>query len=51
MNQQMPFDYSAWIWCNRDARPDEYGEFYSKFEYRGEDRVRAVISADSNYAI
>ena len=51
MNQQMPFDYSAWIWCNREAAADEYGEFYSKFEYRGEDRVRAVISADSNYAI
>ena len=51
MNTNMPFDFSTWIWCNREAAPDEYGEFYSKFEYRGEDRVRTVISADSNYAI
>ena len=51
MNMKVPFDYSAWIWCNREPKADEYGEFYSKFEYLGEERVKAVISADSNYAL
>ena len=40
---------SKWIWCNASPQADEYGEFYSSFEYSG-GRLRLAVSADSNYA-
>ena len=51
MKIRMPFDYSAWIWCNQRPRADEYGEFYTTFDYKGESAVTAFVSADSNYAV
>ncbi len=51
MKQKIPFEYSSWIWCRKSPRADEYGEFYSSFEYTGEHEVTAYISADSNYAV
>ncbi len=40
---------SKWIWCNTSPEADEYGEFYSSFEYDG-GKLCLAISADSNYA-
>lgn len=43
------FESSKWIWTNKSPAPDEYGEFYSEFEF--EDKTVVLnISADSNYA-
>lgn len=43
------FDNAKWIWCNGSPKADEYGEFYSEFDYNSGD-VILHISADSNYA-
>ena len=40
---------SKWIWCCDHPQPDEYGEFVSRFFYRGGSALLRV-SADSNYA-
>ena len=42
--------HAKWIWTADGAAPDEYGEFYSEFDYRG-GNARLSISADSNYAV
>lgn len=43
------FESSKWIWCGESPKADEYGEFYSEFDYRG-GKLLLRISADSNYA-
>ena len=45
------FKKADWIWCESEGHADEYGEFYSAFNYDGEDVVKLKISADSNYAV
>lgn len=40
---------APWIWCNRDPKQDEYGEFVDEFPYES-GVVTLQISADSNYA-
>lgn len=41
---------AKWIWCTREPQSDEYGEFYTDFDYYG-GTVSLAISADSNYAV
>ena len=41
---------AKWIWCLENAKPDEYAEFYTAFEYDGGE-CTINISADSNYAL
>ena len=43
------FDQAKWIWCNNAPGADEYGEFYTAFEWHGESATLS-ISADSDYA-
>ena len=43
------FENSKWIWSSPQAAPDEYGEFYTGFDFSGGNAV-LNISADSNYA-
>ena len=45
------FKKANWIWCESEGQADEYGEFYSSFNYDGEKNVKLKISADSNYAV
>lgn len=45
------FKKAEWIWCESEAKADEYGEFYSSFNYGGKENVILKISADSNYAV
>ncbi len=40
---------ASWIWCNENAKKDEYGEFVDAFTYEL-GKVVLQISADSNYA-
>lgn len=44
------FDNAKWIWTNTSPTEDEYGEFYSSFDYNG-GNLLLHISADSNYAV
>ncbi|MBQ8496089.1 MAG: hypothetical protein IJ489_01365 [Clostridia bacterium] len=44
------FENAKWIWCSESPRADEYGEFYSSFQYNGGE-ISVSISADSNYAL
>lgn len=44
------FTKGKWIWTNASPQPDEYGEFYTSFDYLG-DGAELLISADSNYAV
>ena len=41
---------SKWIWLDREAAADTYGEFYDRFLYEG-GKAELRISADSNYAV
>ena len=45
------FKKANWIWRESEGQADEYGEFYSSFNYDGEKNVKLKISADSNYAV
>ena len=47
---QSIFQNAQWIWHTEAPKPDEYGEFYTAFSYRG-GALRLHISADSNYAV
>ena len=47
---QSIFQNAQWIWHTEEPKPDEYGEFYTAFSYRG-GALRLHISADSNYAV
>ena len=47
---QSIFQNAKWIWHTEAPKPDEYGEFYTAFSYRG-GALRLHISADSNYAV
>ena len=46
----MNFQNAKWIWTNDQAKPNEYGEFFTTFTFAGE-KTDLVISADSNYAV
>ena len=48
--RNLTFKNAKWIWTGPKARPNEYGEFYSCFDFRGEE-ARLLIAADSNYAV
>ena len=41
---------SRWIWLDREATTDSYGEFYEAFDFAG-GSGELLISADSNYAV
>lgn len=43
-------EQAKWIWLDREAEKDTYGEFYSAFEYNGGEVILA-LSADSNYTL
>jgi hypothetical protein len=49
INGDNMFENAKWIWCNDAPQSDEYGEFYSEFDYRA-GKLVLRISADSNYA-
>ena len=34
------FKKANWIWCESEGQADEYGEFYSSFNYDGEKNVK-----------
>lgn len=44
------FKNAKWIWTNTAPSEDEYGEFYTSFDY-SEGSLLLNISADSNYAV
>lgn len=44
------FKNAKWIWHTETPSPDEYGEFYTTFDYHG-GALRLHVSADSNYAV
>ena len=46
---QYKLGQGKWIWTSKSAMPDEYGEFYTEFEYHT-GSAKLAISADSNYA-
>ena len=48
--QNLTFSNAKWIWTSREARPNEYGEFYTRFDFSG-DTTHLLIAADSNYAV
>ena len=50
MKQALTFQKAKWIWPNNSAKPNEYGEFYTDFEF-SEKETHLLISADSNYAV
>lgn len=50
MKQPLLFQNAKWIWTGNQAKPNEYGEFYSSFTFSGEE-THLLISADSNYAV
>ena len=50
MKQALTFQKAKWIWTNAAAKPNEYGEFYSDFEFSKQE-THLLISADSNYAV
>jgi len=43
------FKNAEWIWHSEENKANEYGEFYSEFEYSG-GSLTLKIAADSNYA-
>jgi len=43
-------DSSKWIWIEKEAQKDSYGDFVSEFSYTG-GTVTIKLSADSNYAL
>ena len=45
-----PFNNAKWIWYSKENIADDYGEFYSSFEY-SDGRAELTILADSNYAV
>ncbi len=45
----MGFSKAKWIWIDKEAENDEYGEFFDQFVFDGSKTV-LKISADSNYA-
>ena len=45
-----PFKNAKWIWANKEAKPDEYAEFYDEICLEGAG-AELFISADSNYAV
>ena len=49
MQKNIEFEKAKWIWTNENPQADEYGEFYSTFEYTT-GKACLSISADSNYA-
>ena len=44
------FKNARWIWCSARPQGDEYGEFYTSFNFGGEEMI-LNISVDSNYAV
>ena len=46
-----PFEKAKWIWCERDAKPDSYGEFYTKIFCNKKEKTVCYLSADSDYAL
>ena len=48
--KKMKFEKAKWIWVNKETAQDEYGEFYTEFNYNG-GKLDLLISADSNYAV
>ena len=44
------FTNAEWIWVNKPTASDEYGEFYTEFDYKG-GALELLISADSNYVV
>ena len=44
------FKNAKWIWTSREHGIDEYGDFYSEFEFTGK-KTELLISADTNYAV
>ncbi len=47
---KVTFDKAKWIWTGAQVGIDEYGDFYSEFEFSGK-KTELVISADTNYAV
>ncbi len=48
--RSLTFENAKWIWTGPCPKNDEYGEFYSDFDYTGGE-LSLLISADSNYAV
>ena len=46
------FKKAKWLWCEKNATPDSYGEFLVEFEHeKHKKNISMHISADSDYAI
>ena len=41
----------TWIWYEKSAKEDTYGEFVDVLEWNGKDTVKANISVDSDYVL
>ena len=44
------FEKAKWIWVEKDALPDSYGEFYDEFTWDGED-CECLLSCDGDYTL
>ena len=46
----MAFNKAKWIWVEKEAKPDTYGEFYNDFAW-AEGDVNCLLSCDGDYTL
>ena len=44
------FEKAKWIWVEKNALPDSYGEFYDEFTWGGEE-IECLLSCDGDYTL